>query len=79
MSNITKIIKFYQFEPQPSLVNNGITPISTIQLLNSVFSVDGSYKVNYDKNQYIIDILNIGSDFVFGKLHIPQKQSTRSA
>ena len=67
MSNITKIIKFYQFEPQPSLVNNGITPISTIQLLNSVFSVDGSYKVNYDKNQYIIDILNIGSDFVFGK------------
>ncbi len=67
MSNVTKVIKFYQFEPQPSFANNSITPMTTIELLKAVFSINGSYSVKYDKEKYTIDILDITENYVFGK------------
>lgn len=65
--SITKIIKFYQFEPQPSMQNNGLTPMSTIDILKSVFSKSNNYNITYDKDKYILDILEIGDSYVFGK------------
>lgn len=65
--SVTKVIKFYQFEPLPSLKNNGIVLMSTIDLLKKVFPTCSSYNVKCDKDKYIIDILEIGYDFVFGK------------
>lgn len=67
MSSVTKVIKFYQFETQPSLSNNGITPMTTSEVLKAVFSIDGSYSVNYDKEIYTIDILDMTENYVFGK------------
>lgn len=67
MSSVTKVIKFYQFEAQPSLFNNGITPMSTNEVLKAVFSINGSYSVNFDKETYTIDILDMTEDYVFGK------------
>ncbi len=32
--SISKIIKFYQFEPQPSMLNNGLTETKTIDLIS---------------------------------------------
>lgn len=63
----TKIIKFYQFEPQPSMQNNGLTPMSTIDVLKSVFPNCNSYDITYDNDKYIVDILEIGNNYVFGK------------
>lgn len=67
MGSITKIIKFYQFRPQPCLSNNGITSKSTIDLLKTIFSTNGSYNVTYDKEKYTIDILDIEDNYIFGK------------
>lgn len=65
--SVTKVIKFYQFEPQPSFANNGIVPMHTIDVLKKVFPKCDSYDIDYDKDKYIVDILEIGEDFVFGK------------
>lgn len=35
--SVSKIIKFYTFEPQPSMYNNGIYPISTLDLVKNPF------------------------------------------
>lgn len=35
--SVSKVIKFYQFEPQPSLYNNGLVPEPTINLLKKFF------------------------------------------
>ena len=67
MSSVTKVIKFYQFEPQPSFANNGITPMSTNEVLQAVFSINGSYSVNFEKETYTIDILDMNGNYVFGK------------
>lgn len=67
MGSITKIIKFYQFRPQPCLSNNGIISKSTIDLLKTIFSTNGSYNVTYDKEKYTIDILDIEDNYIFGK------------
>lgn len=64
--NVTKIIKFYQFEPLPSLFNNGLSTIRTIDLLKNVFPKCASYDISFDKDKYIIDIIEIGEDFIFG-------------
>ena len=47
MNGITKTIKFYKFEALPSLSNNGITPMTTIEVLNAVFAIGESYNANY--------------------------------
>ncbi len=65
--SITKTIKFYQFEPQPSLKNNGLTPMGTIDILKSVFPDCNNYDIIYENNKYIIDILEIGHNYIFGK------------
>lgn len=65
--SVTKIIKFYQFQPQPSMLNNGLTPMSTADILKKVFPKCGCYYILYSKEEYIIDILEIGNDFFFGK------------
>ena len=67
MNPITKTIKFYKFEALPSLSNNGITPMTTIEVLNAVFAIGESYNVNYDKEMYTIDILELTPNYVFGK------------
>lgn len=67
MGSITKIIKFYQFKPQPCLSNNGITQKSTFDLLKTVFKTGSSHNINYDKEVYTIDILEIGDNYIFGK------------
>ena len=84
MSNVTKTIKFYQFETQPSLANNGITPMSTMEVLKTVFSIDGSYSIIFDKEKYTLDILDMTENYVFGKcakeneLHITNFYQTRN-
>lgn len=65
--SVTKVIKFYQFEPQPSFENDGIISTTTIDILRKVFPKCDSYNIEYDKNKYIVDILEVGNDFVFGK------------
>lgn len=67
MSSVTKVIKFYQFEPQPSFANNGITPMSTNEVLQAVFAIGESYNVNFEKETYTLDILDINENYVFGK------------
>lgn len=67
MSSITKIIKFYQFRPQPCFSNNGICSKSTMDLLKTVFSAKNSYNVTYEKEKYTIDILDIEDNYIFGK------------
>lgn len=65
--SISKTIKFYQFEPQPSLANNGLTPMTISEILKTIFPKCCSYSIIYEKDKYIIDIMEISSDFLFGK------------
>ncbi len=67
MGSITKIIKFYQFRPQPSFSNYGTAIRSTIDLLKTVFAPNSSYNINYEKEIYTIDILDIEDNYIFGK------------
>lgn len=64
--SVSKVIKFYQFEPQPSLYNNGLVPEPTINLLKKVFPSCDTYSFEFEKEKYSIDILEIGTDFIFG-------------
>lgn len=64
---VTKVIKFYWFKPIPSLANNGITPMPMKDILKTVFPKSKSYDIIYDKDKYIIDIIEMTDNFLFGK------------
>lgn len=64
--SISKIIKFYQFEPQPSMLNNGLTETKTIDLIKLVFPTCNTYYFNFENEDFAIDIHEIGMDFIFG-------------
>lgn len=64
--SVSKIIKFYKFEPQPSMYNNGYATKSTIDLVKIVFPTCSTYLFEYEKENYAIDILEIGTNFIFG-------------
>lgn len=64
--SVSKIIKFYTFEPQPSMYNNGIYPISTLDLVKKSFPSCNTYRHEYEKEKYNIDILEIGINYIFG-------------
>lgn len=67
MESKHKIIKFYNCLPQPSIGNAGIGNKKTsIDLLKSVFPEAASYSFMYDKQEYTIDILDIGETYIFG-------------
>ena len=68
LMSIQKIIKFYTFEPQPSMLtlNNGSITLNNIELLKKVFTAVDSYNFQYEKENYTIDILEIGANFIFG-------------
>lgn len=67
--SVNKIIKFYIFEPQPSMymIDNNLSDITTIELLKKVFPIADTYNYFYEKENYFIDIHEIGADFIFGK------------
>ena len=64
--NVSKIIKFYVFEPQPSMYNTGIYPVSTLDLIKKSFPSCSTYIHEYEKEKYTIDILEIGDNYIFG-------------
>lgn len=64
--SVSKVIKFYKFEPQPSMSNNGLNPIDTIDALKIVFPRCEAHSFKYDGDEYTIDILEIGTSFIFG-------------
>lgn len=64
--SVHKLVKFYVFEPQPSLYNNGLSEKTTMSLLEMVFKEGNSYKFEFDKENYTLDILEMKSDFIFG-------------
>ena len=64
--SVPKIIKFYRFEPQPSMLNDGLTSKTSIELLMNVFPDEKAYRFEFDGDKYIIDILEIGASFIFG-------------
>lgn len=64
--SIQKIIKFYVFEPQPSMLMLEVPGIAEIDLLKRVFPNSGSYSFQYEKENYTIDIIDIGLSYVFG-------------
>lgn len=84
MGSITKIIKFYQFRQEPCLSNDGITKRSTIDLLKTIFTAKTSYNINFEKEIYTIDILEIEENCIFGKcakeneLHVGNFLQTRN-
>ncbi len=51
--SVSKIIKFYTFEPQPSMYNNGIYPISTLDLVKKSFPSCNTYRHEYEKEKKI--------------------------
>lgn len=64
--SIQKIIKFYIFEPQPSLLNIGLEGEPTLALLKKILKNKKSYSYQFEKDNYTFDILEIGESFVFG-------------
>lgn len=64
--SVPKIIKFYRFEPQPSILNDGLTNKTSIELLMNVFPDEKAYRFEFDGDKYTIDILEIGTSFIFG-------------
>lgn len=66
--SVSKKIKFYVFDPQPSMWNNGLNPKSTIDCLNMIIKEKESYIFKYDNEDYTIDIIQVGNDYVFGAI-----------
>ncbi len=64
--SVSKIIKFYKFEPQPSMYNNGFKTRKTIDLVKIVFPNCDTYSFEYENENYTIDIIEIGAEFIFG-------------
>lgn len=64
--SVQKVIKFYKFEPQPCMYNNGLKTRTTIDLLKILLKNMHSYKFSYEKEDFSIDIIEITEDFVFG-------------
>lgn len=65
--NLTKTIKFYSFQPQPALSNNGITPLTTFGVIKQAFPKCDSYTISINGESYVIDILEEKNDYIFGK------------
>lgn len=64
--SVQKLVKFYVFEPETCLYNDGLSEKSTISLLKMVVDNGHSYKYKFENENYTLDIIEIGSDFVFG-------------
>lgn len=64
--SVNKLVKFYVFEPQPSMYNNGLSERSTISLLQMVLSNGCTYKFPFENENYTLDIIEMGTTFVFG-------------
>ena len=64
--SIQKIIKFYAFQPQPSMLMLEQPNITNIELLKRVFPGVGSYSFSYENENYTLDIKEIGTNFIFG-------------
>ncbi len=64
--SIQKIIKFYTFQPQPSMLVLEQPNITNIEILKRVFTNAGSYNFAYEKENYTIDVKEIGNSFIFG-------------
>lgn len=64
--SVQKIIKFYKFEPQPSLLNIGLEEEHTLELLKKVLKSGKSYGYQFERDNYTFDILEIGENYVFG-------------
>lgn len=67
--SVNKIIKFYTFEPQPSMyeLSNGNHYLKIIDMLSKVFPSAGTYNFIFDKDNYFIDIHEKGTNYIFGK------------
>lgn len=63
--SVNKLIKFYQFEAQPSFLNN-FGSRTTIDILCEFLKPKNTYTVNYEDETYFIDIIHIKGSIVFG-------------
>lgn len=68
MSKKQKLIKFYNCHPQTSMSNLSYDGkgYSSIELLKTVFKEKGSYPFLYERQEYTIDIIEIGETYIFG-------------
>lgn len=63
--SVNKLIKFYQFEAQPSFLNNSGSR-STFDILCDFLEPSSTYTLNYENEAYCIDIIDIKGSIIFG-------------
>lgn len=63
--SVNKLIKFYQFEAQPSFLNNSGSR-STFDILCDFLEPSSTYTLNYENEAYCIDIIDIKDSIIFG-------------
>ncbi len=63
--SVNKLIKFYQFQAQPSFLNN-FGSRTTFDILCDFLKSNSTYTINYENETYCIDIIDIKNSIIFG-------------